>query len=254
MIRLLMSAVLVMLCACAGMQREPASNAPLVLVAGATGGTGQHIVEQALAKGYRVRALVRDEDAARTLFGDRVRYVVGDVRKPRTLPAAVRGADYVISALGSSGRRDPENSPERVDYAGVKALAEAARKAGVRQFVLVSAMGVTRPDHPLNSELDNVLQWKLKGEEALRATGLVYTIVRPGTLTNEPGGRAGLRIMQGDPPDVVGRISREDLASVLVNVLGRSEAFGRTFEIISDPGSASVDWDSLFAALKPDVV
>ncbi len=60
-------------------------NASVVLVAGATGGIGQEVVDQALAQGYVVRALVRDEAKARMLFGDRVQYVVGDVREPRSL-------------------------------------------------------------------------------------------------------------------------------------------------------------------------
>jgi uncharacterized protein YbjT (DUF2867 family) len=240
------------LTACAASRPVGDPSQPLVLVAGATGGTGQEIVEQALAKGYRVRALVRDDAKARTLFGDRVQYSLGDVREPRTLRGAVKGADYVISALGANGQRDPENSPERVDYQGVKALAEAAKAAGVKHFVLVSSMGVTHPEHELNRTLDNILQWKLKGELALRATGLRYTIVRPGTLSNDPGGREGVKIMQGDPLGG-GRISRADVASVLVNVLGRKEAYGMTFEIVGDGRPSRIDWAGLYQGLKRDV-
>jgi uncharacterized protein YbjT (DUF2867 family) len=240
------------LTACAASRPVGDPSQPLVLVAGATGGTGQEIVEQALAKGYRVRALVRDDAKARTLFGDRVQYSLGDVREPRTLRGAVKGADYVISALGANAQRDPENSPERVDYQGVKALAEAARAAGVKHFVLVSSMGVTHPEHELNRTLDNILVWKLKGELALRATGLRYTIVRPGHLSNDPGGREGVRIMQGDPSGG-GRISRADVASVLVNVLGRKEAYGMTFEIVGDGQSSRIDWAGLYQGLKRDV-
>jgi len=224
-----------------------------VLIVGATGGTGQAAVEQALDKGYMVRVLVRDKERASTLFGDRVTYVVGDVREPRTLRAAMRDVQYVISAVGSSGARDPENSPELVDYGGVKALAEAARVARVQHFVLTSSMGVTNPENRLNQILDNILIWKLKGETALRATGVPYTIVRPGGLTNDPGGQQGLKVMQGDPKEVTGKISRADVASVLVNALGRRDALGKTFEVISDPKTSSVDWDRLFSGLKPDV-
>src|SRR5688500_17586722 len=113
-------------CAVMGDSDEPEEKG-LVLIAGATGGTGQAAVEQALEKGYSVRVLVRDREKAATLFGDRVTYAIGDVREPRTLRGAVRGVRYVISAVGSSGARDPENSPELVDYGGVKALAEAAK-------------------------------------------------------------------------------------------------------------------------------
>lgn len=233
---------------------EPRDNIGIVLVAGATGGTGQEVVEQALARGLRVRALVRDEAKARMLFGDRVQYAVGDVRQPRTLKRAVKGVSQVISALGANVQRDPENSPELVDYAGVKALAEAAKAAGVSQFILVSSMGVTHPDHQLNAMIGNILSWKSKGENAVRATGINYTIVRPGELTNEPGGRRGVRIMQGDPIDGEGTISRSDLASVLVNAIGREDLYGKTFEVAGDHAiRPRMEWASLYNGLQPDV-
>lgn len=228
-------------------------NASVVLVAGATGGTGQEVVDQALIKGFRVRALVRDEAKARQLFGDRVQYVVGDVREPRSLKRAVKGVDQVVSALGANVQRDPENSPERVDYAGVKALAEAARAGGVSQFILVSSMGVTHPDHQLNAMLDNILSWKLKGEDAVRATGINYTIVRPGELTNEPAGRRGVRITQGDPMGGEGSVSRSDVAAILVDSIGRQDLYGKTFEVVGDHGRPRIEWASLYTGLRPDV-
>lgn len=240
-------------CATSGPQVAANGNASVVLVAGATGGTGQEVVDQALEKGYRVRALVRDEAKARMLFGDRVQYVVGDVREPRSLKKAVKGVDQVISALGANVQRDPENSPERVDYAGVKALAEAAKAAGASQFILVSSMGVTHPDHQLNAMLDNILSWKLKGEDAVRATGINYTIVRPGDLTNEPGGLRGVRLMQGDPIGNEGAVSRSDVAAILVSAIGRQDLYGKTFEVIGDHARPRIEWASLYTGLQPDV-
>lgn len=233
-------------------RNEPASTMPLVLVAGATGGTGQEVVDLAIARGYRVRALVRDEAKARTLFDDRVQYVTGDVREPRSLKRAVKGVDQVICALGGNVQRDPENSPERVDYAGVKALAEAAKAAGVSQFILVSSMGVTHPGHQLNAMLDHILEWKLKGEEAVRATGINYTIVRPGALTNETGGQRGLRIMQGDPESGEGSISRSDVAAVLVSAIGRPDLYLKTFEVVGDNSASRIEWASLYNDLHAD--
>lgn len=225
--------------------------AKLLLVAGATGGTGRHVVEQALAAGYRVRALVRDEARARTLFGDRVQYVVGDVREPATLTPAVAVADYVISAIGSNSSGEPENTPERIDYRGIEALALAAKQAGVKHFVLVSSMGVTNPDHLLNRILDGLMRWKLAGENALRASGVPYTIVRPGALKDSPGGE-GLRVMQGDPRDVVGQIARADVAAVTVHALGRAEAMGKTLEVLGDTAAPPPDWERFFSALRTD--
>ncbi|MEP7242139.1 MAG: SDR family oxidoreductase [Gammaproteobacteria bacterium] len=227
-------------------------DAQVVLIAGATGGTGQEVVDQALLKGLHVRALVRDQTKARALFGDRVQYVTGDVREPRSLRKAVKGVDQVICALGSNVQRDPENSPERVDYAGVKSLAEAAKTAGVSQFILVSSMGVTHPEHQLNAMLDNILEWKLKGEEAVRATGINYTIVRPGALTNEPAGQRGVRITQGDPRNGEGSISRGDVAAVLLSAIGRPELYGKTFEVVGDNGTSRIEWASLYNDLHTD--
>lgn len=240
--------------ACAGNAATQAdAKAPkIVLVAGATGGTGKEAVKQALDKGYTVRALVRDEARARELFGDRVTYVVGDVRDTASVPGFVKGVDYVVSALGSNQRRDPTNKPEVIDYGAVKALAEASKAAGVEHFVLVSSMGVTDPNHMLNKILDNVLVWKKKGEDALRDSGVPYTVVRPGGLRDGAAGEGGIKLMQGDP-QVMGQIARADVASVCVAALGRQDALSKTFEIVGDPNGTPPDWDTFFSQLKPDV-
>lgn len=239
--------------ACAGGpgSRGSGDGPATVLVAGATGGTGRAVVEQALAQGYAVRALVRDEARARELFGDRVSYAVADVRNTAALPAAVAGVDYVISVLGSNSRREPDNRPELIDYGAVKALAESAKAAGVKQFVLQSSMGVTDPDHMLNKILDNVLIWKKKGEDALRASGVPYTIVRPGGLRDGAAGEGGITVLQGDPKQL-GQVARGDAAAILVHALGRKDALYRTFEVIGDPNGTPPDWNSFFDNLEPD--
>lgn len=223
-----------------------------VLVVGATGGTGREVVQQALAKGHAVRALVRDADKARSLLGADVELVVGDVRNGETLERAVKNTDYVISALGSNSRKDPTNKPELIDYGAVRVLAEAAAKANVKQIVLVSSMGVTDPDAPLNKMFDNILAWKFKGEQAVRASGVPYTIVRPGALTNEPGGQHQLKVMQGDSRGAGGRIARADLAAVCVNALGRRDAQRRTFELVASETTGPIDWNRVFAELVVD--
>jgi uncharacterized protein YbjT (DUF2867 family) len=232
------------------------SERSLVLVAGATGRTGREVVRQLLAENYRVRALVRDAAKGRELFGDTVEYVTGDVRETASLKDVARGATYVVSALGSNSRKDPSNSPERVDYGGLKALVDEAKAAGAKQFVVVSSRGVTWPDHMLNKMFNNVMLWKLKGENYLRASGVPYTIVRPGGLTEEPGGKQGIKVMQGDkvddPGTPRGMIPRADVATVCVRALGNPQALGKTFEIVGDPTTASVDWNAFFVALAPD--
>ena len=228
-----------------------AGAADTVLVAGGTGRTGQHVVRLALEQGYTVRVLSRDRARVAELFGERAAGVEGDVRDPASLAAAVEGVRYVISAIGSNSRREPTNTPEAVDYRGVGALVEAAQAAGVQQFVLISSMGVTRINHPLNRFLDNVLVWKALGENSLRHSGLPYTIVRPGGLTDEPGGSSGIRTGQGDTM-AEGRIPRADVAAVCLAALGNPAAIDKTVEIVADSELERVELETLFTPLAVD--
>ncbi|MBT5891534.1 MAG: SDR family oxidoreductase [Chromatiales bacterium] len=222
------------------------SSKGLVLVAGATGGTGKEIVKHLLDNGFEVRAMVRNEAKARVLFGDDVTYVVADVRQPDQLIEAMTGARYVAVAIGST-RGDPDNSPKFVDFGGVRNLADVAAALNIQQLVLVSSAGVTDEDHFLNRMFDNVLNWKLKGENALRASGVPYTIVRPGGLVNKPGGQDKIVFAQGDTTS--GTISRDDVAMICVAALLTPEAVDKTFEAYSESGTPSGNWQALFAAL-----
>lgn len=222
-----------------------------VLVAGATGQTGQLIVSELLASGHEVRALVRDTTKARKVLGDKVELVQGDVKDPATLTAAFAGTDAVISAVGARGAKGPDR-PEAIDYEGVRNLVDAAVAARSRQFVLISSRSVTQPDNPLNKLFGNVLIWKLKGEDALRASGVPYTVIRPGGLTNGPGGNLDLVFEQGDTVRAQTTITRADLARIAVQALRYPEARNRTFETSAQPGAPVTDWRAKFAALRPD--
>jgi uncharacterized protein YbjT (DUF2867 family) len=112
-------------------------------------------------------------------------------------------------------------------------------------------MGVTHADHPLNKMFDNILVWKLKGEDALRASGVPYTVVRPGGLRNSPAGQTALTALQGDPK-VNGQVSRADVAAICVAALGNKAAQGKTFEVIGADGAPPSDWTAFFAALRAD--
>lgn len=225
-----------------------AMAAERVLVAGATGKTGQHIVAQLLENGYEVRALVRNADTAAEKLDPQVDLAVGDVTKPESLAAAFSGVARIISAIGAGAKEGP-NSPEFVDYAGNNNLVDAAREANVRQFVLVSSMGVTHEDHVLNKIFGNVLIWKLKGEDYLRSSGINYTIVRPGGLHDKPGGEQLIVMDQGDAVKVVG-ISREDVATVCVAAIGNEAAIDKTFEVFTVKKEPDTNWQGQFAALK----
>lgn len=225
----------------------------LVVVYGATGRTGRLVLQELQRRSdLAVRAVARDPARVGDLK-PLAQWVEGDVTAPATLAATLRGARYVICTIGATDRSGP-NSPEFVDYGGVRSLVDAAREAGVAQFVLVSSMGVESGGGVvgwvLNLLSGDALEWKLKGENHLRQSGVPYTIVRPGGLTDKPGGATGIRFQQGDQG--MGSITRADVAAVVVAAVGEPSALGRTFEIRADDQLPAGAWRQQFPSLQAD--
>ena len=229
-----------------------AGDKGIVVVTGATGGTGRFVVKHLIAEGYEVRAMVRSLEKGKQVFGEDIPMVRADVTEPSTLPSLLAGADFVISALGASGKEKGKASPEAVDYIGSVALIDAARSAGIKKFIMVTSGGVTWWTHPLNWFYGGVLKWKRKAEVHLRQSGLTHVIVRPnGGLSDDPGNVNKIVFTQKDgfPSS---SISREDVAIVCVKALAYNEADNKTFEILNGgDGSVagSVDWEKTFGAL-----
>ena len=222
---------------------------PLVLVAGATGKTGSIVVAELQARGFPVRAFVRDAAKATERLGPEVEAVVGDLKDMASIVAALDGVGAVINAAGSGVPAPADNTPEKVDFEGARNLAEAAMDAGVDQYVLVSSQGATHDDHPLNKMFNNVLIWKRKGEEALAASGVAYTIVRPGGLSDGPGGVKAIDFQQGDNSAQGDAISRADVARVCVAALEHEDARNKVFEIQARDAEPQTDFAAEFAAL-----
>jgi uncharacterized protein YbjT (DUF2867 family) len=204
-------------------------------------------VYQLLLVGTPVRALVRDLEKASRILDYQAELHEGDAGAPHTLGEAMQGIRQVICTIGS--RATSGGDPEEVDYLGVRNLVVAANAAKIEHFVLVSSIGVTDANHPLN-RFRNVMSWKLRGENELRDSGLSYTVIRPGGLTDEPGGRKGVRFAQGDT--ITGRVTRADVATACIQALMQPAARDTTFEMVNTEEDAGADWNALFAALKPD--
>jgi uncharacterized protein YbjT (DUF2867 family) len=206
-----------------------------VLVAGATGRTGQWVVRRLLQYGVPVRVFSRDKDKAVRLFGEDVEIVEGKIQSASDIGRAVSGCEAVISALGSSSYSG-ESSPADVDRDGVKRLVDEAAKAGVKHFGLVSSLAVTRWYHPLNL-FGGVLLKKWEAEEHVRAvfspSPLSYTIVRPGGLKDGEPLKHKLRVDTGDRL-WSGWINRSDVAELLVVALWAEQARNKTFEVINE--------------------
>jgi uncharacterized protein YbjT (DUF2867 family) len=146
----------------------------LILVAGATGGLGLQVCEAVARRGARLRALVRPgADGARTarLRALGAELAVGDLEQAETLPAAVRGASFVVTTASAFPGDPRADAIERLDRAGSINLVDAASAAGVRRLVFTS-VPVVLPDYPFQ-------QAKRAVEGHLAASGLEYTILRP---------------------------------------------------------------------------
>jgi uncharacterized protein YbjT (DUF2867 family) len=222
-----------------------------VLVVGATGSIGRLVVETAVSQGHTVRALARNAGTARRLFAG-VEVVEGDLTRPETLAPAVDGVDAIVFTHGSDG--GGKSGAERVDYGGVRNVLTALGGRSVR-IVLMTAIGVTNREGDYNRQTE-AHDWKRRGERLVRATGLPYTIVRPGWFDYNKGDEHRLVLLQGDrrhagnPSD--GAIARRQLAEVLVGCLTSDSAVRKTFELVATKGVAQHDLNTLFAALDPD--
>ncbi len=213
-----------------------------VLVAGASGRTGQLIVRMLADQGFEVRPLTTSASSARTRTGLDIDWLEVDVRDAAAVAAAMSGVDYVISAVGASEWRGA-NSPKYVDYGGVVNLVDAATAEGVRHFVLISsaAAGPHR-EHRDNPRRGYVLYWKTRGENHLRASGLDYTVLGPGRLADgDPDGHRGI-VLQSRETYQRAKVVRADVARVAVEVLSQPHARNRSFAIVNDDGASRDQW------------
>jgi uncharacterized protein YbjT (DUF2867 family) len=222
-----------------------------VLVVGATGSIGRLAVEEALRQGHAVRALVRTPDKARGLPRE-AQVVIGDVTLPDTLPGAVDGVDAIVFTLGSEGAG--KVGAESVDYGGVRNIL-AALGLRTARIALMTSIGVTNRTSSYNRTTETH-DWKRRSERLVRASGLPYTIVRPGWFDYNGPDEHRLVLLQGDARQAGnssdGVIARRQIAEVLVRSLSTDHALRKTFELIATNGPAQDDLDALLAPLVAD--
>ena len=221
-----------------------------VLVVGATGSIGIPVVAEALRAGYDVRALVRDLDRASALPAEANR-IVGDLTRPETLRQVVADVDAIVFTHGTY---EDAEAAERVDYGAVRNTLTALGARRVR-VALMTTIGVTfrtSDDRSANERHD----WKRRGERLVRASGLPYTIVRPGWFDYNGADEEHLVLLQGDrrhagdPSD--GAVSRRQIAQVLVASLASDAALRKSFELVAVRGPAQANLDALFTSLDAD--
>jgi putative NADH-flavin reductase len=190
-----------------------------LLIIGATGGTGQLLVQKALAQGHDATVLVRDPSKLRSRQ-ERLRVLVGDILDPVSVDSAVAGQDAVLSSLGTR----KWFRPTTLFSEGTKNLLRSMDRHGVRRLICITGVGVRETlghggflydnfFHPIFTK--RVYEDKDRQEEIIRNSGRQWIIVRPGLLTNGPA-RKNYRVLTDLTGVTIGRISRADVAAFML--------------------------------------
>jgi nucleoside-diphosphate-sugar epimerase len=197
-----------------------------VLVAGGHGKIARRLLRLLAEGGHRGRGLLRNPDHAADLQELGAEPVLCDLE--RDDPREHMGfADAVVFAAGAG----PGSGPERkrtVDYGGAVKLMEAARELGVARYVMVSSMGTEDVEHA-EEGMRPYLQAKRDADDALRESGLDWTIVRPGRLTDAPGSG---RIDAAPALGRHGEIPRDDVALTLFESLLQDGTIRVAFDVL----------------------
>jgi NADH dehydrogenase len=222
-----------------------------VLVTGGTGFVGPHVVHALRARGMTVRALVRERGRASRLAAWGVELVDGDVSDTAALRAACAGADSVVHLVAII--RGSRADYERVMEEGTRDLVAAAEDAGVRRFVLMSALGVDER----SKEIVPYFAAKWEMEQAVKGSSLDHVIFRPSFVFGKDGGvlPTFVRLARFAPVtpivgDGAGRLQPiwiEDVAEHFARALEQPAALGRTFEL---GGPEAVTWNDFWTRLK----
>lgn len=199
-----------------------------VLVIGANGHTGRHIVKELSSSSQHfVRAMIRKTEQAKDMEDLGARPIVADLEQDFSY--ALENVNAVIFAAGSGGSTGDDKTLT-IDQEGAKKAVDYAKKMGIERFVMLSSMGADNP-----SSGPDALQFYLKAKGAadayLKESGLNYTIVRPGALSFDEG--KGKIEASTSIEDKSRNISREDVAKVLVDSLTIEETNHKVFEILS---------------------
>ena len=199
-----------------------------IVIAGGHGQIALRLARLLGERGDEVVGLIRNPDHAGDLRAAGAEPLLCDLEqaRPDEVAAAVEGAQTVVFAAGA-GPGSGEARKETMDLGGAVKLIEAARAAGVSHYVMISSMGAD-PDAQ-GEGFAAYLRTKGRADAALAGSGLAYTIVRPGRLTNDPGtGRVRIAESAGRA-----EIPRDDVAAVLAAVIASEDAAGLTFEVVS---------------------
>ncbi|MFN6462270.1 MAG: SDR family oxidoreductase [Nostoc sp. DedVER02] len=214
------------------------TSASYIFLAGASRGVGREIAQYLTAQQLKVKALLRTPAVATELEKIGIQVVQGDALNVEDVERAMLTDEPIHTVISTIGGLPSDT--ERPDYPGNKNLIDAAVKAGVQKFILVSSIGagnsVVAASPQVLAVLGKVLAEKDKAEQHLIASGLTYTIIRSGGLKSEPA--TGNGVLTEDPR-IIGSINRADVAQLVGRCLNSNSTNNKIL--------SAVDRNMLFA-------
>ena len=227
----------------------------LVAVTGASGKTGWRVVDEALRQGLEVRAIVRPGSVLPAALTEAERQgqlavLRLELGQTEALHAALSGCDALVIATGARPSVDLAG-PLKVDAFGVRDQIHACQAVGVRRVVLVSSLCAGRWQHPLNL-FGLILVWKRLGESWLEQSGLEWTVIRPGGLSEDDSRteREGV-VFSGANQQERDSIPRRLVARVCLEALATPASVGRIIEITSSSEQPPQPLSQWLTALAP---
>jgi uncharacterized protein YbjT (DUF2867 family) len=219
-----------------------------VLVTGGTGFVGPHVVRAIADKGHDLKLFVRDSTRSRELPG---RPVVGEMTNTVSLRSAVKDVDAVVHLVAI--RQGREEQFKRVMEQGTRDLVAAAKDAGARRFILMSALGTSEE----TKDLVPYYHAKWEMEQAVKGSGLEHVIFRPSFVFGRDGGilptfsklakLTPVTPIIGSGEQKLQPIWVDDVAAYFAATLDKAEAMNRTFEL---GGPNAVSWNEFWQRLK----
>ena len=202
-----------------------------VLVIGANGTTGRHVIDLLAKSGkYYAKGMVRQEEQKETIEKLGGLPVMGDLEKD--FSSAFEEVDAVIFTAGSGGHTGADKT-KAIDKEGAIKAIDLAKKHGVEKFVMLSAIGAGDPSQlDLDESMEGYYDAKHHADKHLMESGLTFTIVRPGLLTDKKA--TGRIRAAGKLLDQDGEITREDVAKVLVQSIKADNLNQKAIEILND--------------------
>jgi uncharacterized protein YbjT (DUF2867 family) len=205
-----------------------------VAVAGGHGQIAMRLHPLLVERGDSVRALIRNPEHAPEVEAVGAEPVICDLEADDDVGAAVGDADAVVFSAGA-GPGSGAARKRTMDLGGAVKLIDAAKANGISRYVIVSSMGAGSPPGSGGGTFGEYLRAKAEADRALAESGLDYTIIRPGGLTDEdPTG-----LVSAGPSLPRGQIPRADVAAVLAEALHLDHTVGKTFELRS--GETPID-------------